>query len=59
MDWTLEDIMVDSLVFSATLTGRRGFHTLFVQPGAEKSDTGAAAVEPDPGSSWEGRSGGG
>ena len=51
--------MVDSLVFSATLTGRRGFHTLFVQPGAEKSDTGAAAVEPDPGSSWEGRSGGG
>jgi len=32
-------------------------HTPFVQPGAEESDTGVEAVEPDPGSSWEGHSG--
>ena len=31
MDWTLEDDMVDSLFFCATLTGRRGGHTPFVQ----------------------------
>jgi len=53
MDWTLEDDMVDGL-FWATLTGRRGGHTPFVQAGAETSDTGAEAVEPDPGCSWEG-----
>jgi len=29
----------------------------FVQAGAETSDTGAEAVKPDPGSSWEGHSG--
>jgi len=40
MDWTLEDNMVDSLFFCATLTGRRGDHNTFVQAGAEKSDTG-------------------
>jgi len=57
MDWTVEDNMVDGL-FCATLTGRRGDHTPFVQTGAETSDTGAEAVEPDPGSSWEGHSGG-
>jgi len=56
MDWTEEDDMVDGL-FCATLTGRRGGHTPFVQAGAEMSDTGAEAVEPDPGSSWEGHSG--
>ena len=56
MDWTVEDDMVDGL-FCATLTGRRGGHTPFVQAGAETSDTGAEAVEPDPGSSWEGHSG--
>jgi len=56
MDWTEEDNMVDGL-FCATLTGRRGGHTPFVQAGAEMSDTGAEAVEPDPGSSWEGHSG--
>ena len=54
MDWTLEDNMVDSLFFCATLTGRRGGHTPFVQAGAETSDTGAEAVKPDPGSTWEG-----
>ena len=53
MDWTLEDDMVDGL-FCATLTGRRGGHNPFVQAGAETPDTGAEAVEPDPGSSWEG-----
>jgi len=58
MDWTLEDNMVDGLFFCATLTGCRGGHTTFVQPGAETSDTGAVAVELDPGSSWEGHSGG-
>jgi len=57
MDWTLEDNMVDGL-FCATLTGRRGSHTPFVQAGAETSYTGAEAVEPDPGFSWEGHSGG-
>jgi len=57
MDWTLEDDMVDGLFFCATLTGRRGGHTPFVQAGAETSDTGAEAVTPDPGSSWEGHSG--
>ena len=47
--------MVDGLI-CATLTGRRGGHTPFVQAGAETSDTGAEAVKPDPGSSWEGHS---
>ena len=56
MDWTLDD-MVDGLFFCATLTGRRGGHTPFVQAEAEKSDTGAEAVKPDPGSSWQGHSG--
>jgi len=58
MDWTLEDNMVDGLLFCATFTGRKGGHTPFAQAGAEKSDTGAEAVKPDPGFSWEGRSGG-
>jgi len=57
MDWTLEDDMVDGL-FCATLTGRRGGHAPFVQAGAETSNTGAEAVEPDTGFSWEGHSGG-
>jgi len=48
--------MFDGL-FCATLTGRRGGHTPFVQAGAETADTGAEAVEPDPGSSWEGHCG--
>jgi len=43
VDWTLEDNMVDGLLFWATLTGRRGDHTPFVQAGAETSDTGAEA----------------
>jgi len=50
--------MVDVLFFCATLTGSRGGHTPFVQAGAEMFDTGAEAVKPDPGFSWEGRSGG-
>jgi len=49
--------MVDGLFFCATLTGRRGGHTPFVQAGAETSDTGAKAVKPDP-DAWEGHSGG-
>jgi len=56
MDWTLEDDMFDRLFFCATLTGRRGGHTPFVQAGAETSHTGAEAVKPDPGFSWEGHS---
>ena len=59
MDWTLEDNMVDGLFFCATLTGRRGGHTPFIQAGVETSDTGAEAIKPDPGSCWEGHSGGG
>jgi len=58
MDWTLEDNIDNGLFFCATLTGCRGGHTPFVQPGAETSDTGAEAVKPYPGSSWEGHSGG-
>ena len=56
MDWTLEDNMVDGLFFYAILTGRRGGHTPFLHTGAETSDTGAEAVKPDSGSSWEGHS---
>ena len=59
MNWTLENNMVDCLFFCATFTGRRGGHTPFVQAEAATSDTGAEAVKPDPGSSWEGHSGGG
>jgi len=44
------------LLFCATLTGRRGGHTPFVQTGAETPDTGVEAVKPDPGASWEGHS---
>jgi len=55
--WTLQDNMVDGLFFCATLTGRRGGYTPFVQAGAEKSDPGAEAVKPDPGFSREGHSG--
>ena len=57
MDWALDDNMVDDLFVCTTLTGRRQGHTPFVQAGAETSDTGAEAVKPDPGSSWEGHSG--
>ena len=49
--------MVDGLFFCATLTGRRGGHTSFVQAGAETPNTGEEAVKPDPGSFWEGHSG--
>jgi len=45
--------MVDGLFFCTTLTDRRGGHTPFAQAGAERSDTGAEAVKPDPGSSLE------
>jgi len=58
MDWTLEDNKVDGFFFCATLTGRRAGHPSFVQAGAETSDIGAEAVKPNPGSSWEGHSGG-
>jgi len=49
--------MVDGLFFCATLTDRRGGHIPFAQAGAETSNTGAEAVKPDPGSSWECHSG--
>jgi len=58
MDWTLEDNVVDGLFFCATLTGHRGGHIPFVKTGAETSDIGMEAVKPDPGSYWEGHSGG-
>jgi len=45
--------MVDNLFFCATLTGRRGSHTLFV----EASDTGTEVIKPDPCCSWKGHSG--
>jgi len=51
--------MVDGFFFCATLTGRRGGDTSFVQAGAETSHTGAEAVKSDLDSSWEGHSGGG
>jgi len=47
MDWTLEGIMVDGLFICATLAGRRGGHTPFVQAGVETSDTGAEAIKLD------------
>jgi len=56
-DLTVEDNRVDCLFSCATLTGRRGGHTPFVQPGAKTSDTGAEAVKPDTSFSWEGHSG--
>ena len=56
IDWTVEDDMVDGL-FCATLKGRRGGYTPFVQAEAETFDTGAEVVEPDTDSSWEGHSG--
>ena len=51
--------MVDGLFFCATLTDHRGGNTPFVQAGAETSNTGAEAVNPDPGSTLEGHSEGG
>jgi len=48
--------MVDGLFFCATLTGRRGDHTSFVQTGAETSNTVAEAVKPDPGCSQKAHS---
>jgi len=47
--------MVDGLFSCATLTGRRNRPYPFVWAGVETSDTGAEAVKPDPGSSWEGQ----
>ena len=57
MAWILEDNMVDGLFFCATLTGRRGDHTPFVQAGADMPHSGVEAVKPHPGFSWEGHSG--
>jgi len=37
--------MVDGLFFCATLTGRRGGNTPFVQTGAETTDIGAEGVK--------------
>jgi len=47
-DWTMKDNMIDGLFFCATLTGRRGDHSPFVQAGAETSDIDAEATKPDP-----------
>ena len=58
MDWTLQDNMVDGLFFCATLTGRRGGHTPFVQAGAETPDTSAEAAKPDPSCSFRGEGAG-
>jgi len=44
MDWTLEDNMVNGLIFFAKPTSCRSIHTPFAQTGAETSDTGADAV---------------
>jgi len=54
--------MADGLFFCATLTGRRGGHTSFVQAGVETSDASAGTVKPDPPSKiipggWEPMSG--
>jgi len=46
MDRTLEDNIVDGLFFCATLTRRRGGHTVFAQAEEETSDTSAEAVKP-------------
>ena len=53
MDWTLEDSMVHSLFFCATLTACRGGHAPFVQAGAESPDTCVEAVKPDPCCAWQ------
>ena len=54
MDWTVEDNTVDGLFSCATLTrAEEVIPHLYKQP-----DTGVEAVKPDPGSSWEGHSGG-
>jgi len=52
----MEDNMVDGLFICATLTGRRGGHTSFVQAGAETSNIDVEAVKLDPGSSCKGHS---
>jgi len=44
MGWTLEDNMVDGLIFFATFTSCRNTHPPFVQTGAESIDAGAEAV---------------
>jgi len=46
MDWTLEDNMVNGLIFCATLTS---CNAPFVQAGAETSNTRAEAIKPGPG----------
>ena len=48
--------MIDDLFFCATLTGRRGSHTPFVQAGAETPYIVVEGVKPDPIYSWEGHS---
>jgi len=40
--------VVNGPFLCATLTGRRGSHTPYVQARAETSDTGAEVVKPDP-----------
>jgi len=45
MDWTVKDNIVGGLFFRATLTGRRGSHTPFVQSIAETTDSSAEAVK--------------
>jgi len=50
--------MIDGLFFSTTLTGRRRGHTPLYKQERKRPKSGTEAVKPDPGSSWEGHSGG-
>jgi len=52
LDWTLEDNIVNGLIFCARLTSRRSGHTRFVQTRSETTDTSAEAVEPDSRCKW-------
>ena len=54
VDWTLEDNMVNSLSFYATLIGCRGERTLLVKAGAEMPDISVEVVKPDQGFSEAG-----
>jgi len=53
MDWTLEDDVVNGLIFFATLTSHKSGHIPFVQTGVETSDANVEAVEPDSRCSWQ------
>jgi len=50
----MKNNMANGLFFCVTLTSCKRDHTPLVQAGAETSDTGAEALKPDPGCSWQG-----